>query len=154
MTRRTLFLVFLLVGPVGAAWAQGRDPGAAREKVLADTARLLQGGTASATLSVSKDPFNPPAADLRVAAAGSKEGEMSARNPAELIGLLVDRIQPTGSMMLGGEPYLLFTERRQKIGDKIGVSLEGVEYIVEIVNITNSRFRIRYQDNEAERTIK
>ena len=57
-------------------------------------------------------------------------------------------------MMLGGEPYLLFTERRQKIGDKIAVSLEGVEYTVEIVNIANNRFRIRYQDREAERTIK
>lgn len=154
MTRRILFMVPLFVCSAGSIWAQGRENPLAREKVLADAARLLQGGDGVAKVAVSKDPFNPPPADLRDAVAGAKEGEATARNPAELVGLLVERIQPTGSMMLGGEPYLLFTERRQKIGDKIGVSLEGVEYSVEIVNITNNRFRIRYQDKEAERTIK
>ena len=57
-------------------------------------------------------------------------------------------------MMLGGEPYLLFTERRQKIGDKVSVTLDGVEYAVEIVSIAGNRFRIRYNGKEAERTIK
>jgi hypothetical protein len=56
--------------------------------------------------------------------------------------------------MLGGEPYLLFTERRQKIGDKLVVVVDKVEYAVEIVSITNNRFRIRYNGQEAERPIK
>ena len=36
----------------------------------------------------------------------------------------------------------------------VAVTLDGVEYVVEIVSIANNRFRIRYNDKEAERTIK
>lgn len=156
MTRRTLALVFVVLLPVSLS-AQGRDSislPAAREKALADAARLSSGPQAPQRIVVAVDPFAPPPANLKEVDPSAKDPAASTRSAAELVALLAERIQPSGSMMLGGEPYLLFTERRQKIGDKMSVALEGVEYSVEIVSISNNRFRIRYQDREAERTIK
>jgi hypothetical protein len=68
--------------------------------------------------------------------------------------LLAAQIHPSGSVELGGEPQLLFIEKRQKVGDKIAVLLAGVEYEVEIVSIDKTRFRIRYNTVETTRPIK
>ncbi|HQF40628.1 MAG TPA: hypothetical protein PK322_16050 [Opitutaceae bacterium] len=150
-----LLVVSLSLLATPALWAQGAaiSTPEAREKALADLAKITAGRAVAPAAAPAKDPFNPPAADLRDVAPGTS-GEGTRRSDAELLPQLAALIQPTGSMTLGGEPVLLFTERRQKIGDKVAVTLDGVEYIVEIVSIANNRFRIRYNDKEAERTIK
>lgn len=125
---------------------------ASREKAVADLGRLVTPADAAALPEPALDPFSPPESHLRDVAPVEAKGP--ARDDADLLSDLIDHIKPTGSMMLNGEPYLLFTERRQKIGDKVPVLLAGVEYVVEIVSIANNRFRIRYNDREAERTIK
>ena len=149
-----IFVLLLLLLPT--LWVQGGDSvsqPAAREKMLADLGRIGGAAAAQTPIAPAKDPFNPPAADLRDTSAPSR-GDALHHSEDELPALLAARIQPTGSMMLGGEPYLLFTERRQKICDKVPVTLDGVEYVVEIVSIAGNRFRIRYNGKEAERTIK
>jgi len=153
MNPRFAVLSFLLAASA-AANLQGGDAvsqPAAREKLLADLGKIGVAGSAKSPAEPAKDPFNPPPADLRDVAA---QGETARRSEAELPSLLIERIRPTGSMVLGDEPFLLFTERRQKIGDKLPVELDGVEYIVEIISIGANRFRIRYNGKEAERTIK
>ena len=126
---------------------------ASREKAVADLDRLVSPAGVAVLPEPALDPFSPPESHLREVVPPS-EGKGPARDDADLLSDLIDHIKPTGSMMLNGEPYLLFTERRQKIGDKVPVLLAGVEYVVEIVSIANNRFRIRYNDKEAERTIK
>ena len=74
--------------------------------------------------------------------------------PAERLERIAAKINPTGSISLGGEPYLLFTEKRLKNGDKVTVSIDAVEYEVEIISIEKNRFRIRYNDLETTRSIK
>ena len=151
--RSLVVLLSLLATP--ALWAQGAaiSTPASREKVLADLAKITDGRVAAPVAAPAKDPFNPPVADLRDIVPGATT-EGTRRTDDELLPQLAAKLQPTGSMTLGGEPVLLFTERRQKIGDKVAVTLDGVEYVVEIVSIANNRFRIRYNDKEAERTIK
>jgi hypothetical protein len=147
----------LCVVALPIAWLHAADAisqPAAREKTLADLEKIGVAATAKPQAEPVKDPFNPPAADLREAAAPGREGDVGRHTEEELPTLLIAKIQPTGSMTLGGEPYLLFTERRQKNGDKLTVELDGVEYVVEIVSIGTNRFRIRYNGKEAERTIK
>ena len=151
------FVPLLLALVVPAVWLQAADAislPAAREKVLADLGKVGVAGAAKPQTEPSKDPFNPPAVDLRLDVVPGREGDTVRHREEDLPSLLVAKIQPTGSMTLGGEPYLLFTERRQKIGDKLTIDLDGVEYVVEIVSIGTNRFRIRYNGKEAERTIK
>ncbi len=151
MSPRTLVLP--LLGFSGAVLlGQEVSLPASREKAVADLGRLVTPADAAALPEPALDPFSPPESHLRDVA--PVEGKGPARDDADLLSDLIDHIKPTGSMMLNGEPYLLFTERRQKIGDKVPVLLAGVEYVVEIVSIANNRFRIRYNDREAERTIK
>ncbi len=149
-----LLLLAVVMPAVGLQAADAISQPAAREKLLADIGRVGEAGAAKPEAEPSKDPFNPPAADLRPDVGAGREGDTARHREAELPALLIARIQPTGSMTLGGEPYLLFTERRQKNGDKLTVELDGVEYVVEIVSIGTNRFRIRYNGKEAERTIK
>ena len=143
-----------LLAAFAAVYLQGGDAvsqPAAREKLLADLGKIGVSGSTKLPAEPAKDPFNPPPADLRDIAT---QGEAVRRSEAELPSMLIERIRPTGSMVLGGEPYLLFTEQRQKIGDKLSIELDGVEYIVEIISIGTNRFSIRYNGKEAERTIK
>ncbi|MFT3830073.1 MAG: hypothetical protein QM691_10260 [Opitutaceae bacterium] len=126
-----------------------------REAVVEAAAKLGKAvDVVGAPHTVAVDPFNPPAANLRWDTSPESGGKVSTVPDDQLAKLLIDLVKPTGSIQLGGEPYLLFTERRQKIGDKLVVTLDKVEYVIEIVSIANNRFRIRYNGQEAERPIK
>lgn len=147
---RLLLVPALLLAACPLA-AQTISTPAARQAALATAAKLGAPAAPSAP-AVALNPFDPPRANLRPE--GDPEEKRSDLSEADLVAALAAQLQPTGSLMLGGEPYLLFTERRQKIGDKVPVVLEKVEYTVEIVSIAGNRFRIRYNGREAERPIK
>jgi len=154
---RILRACFLLGGLfLGAAMVPAQGSGAAistpaaREAVLAIAARLTEMDSPARREAVEKDPFYPAAGELNEETA--KRGD--ALTDEERLELLAAQIKPTGSVELGGEPQLLFTEKRQKIGDKLSVVLDKVEYVVEIVSIEKNRFRIRYNNLETTRSIK
>ena len=135
----------------------GADPSistpSAREGVLALADRLTAAPATPIAESVLKDPFFPAAADLHdEVEKGSKSAD--SISDKERLELISAKINPSGSVELAGEPYLLFTEKRQKIGDKVTVSIDEVEYEVEIVSIDKNRFRIRYNNLETPRSIK
>lgn len=151
-------LVFLaVIGVAPSLCAQGAgaiSTPAARSAVVATVDKVNAVGGPVAPDPVVLDPFNPPKANMSPEEDTDTSSKSSSMSDDQLAVVLAAQIQPTGSMMQGGEPYLMFTERRQKIGDKVAVTFDKVEYIVEIVSIANNRFRIRYKDKEAERTIK
>jgi hypothetical protein len=123
---------------------------AARETVLALAARLSTMDAPVRREAIEKDPFYPSVSELNEETA--RRGDtMTDQQRLELIAA---QLNPTGSVELGGEPQLLFTEKRQKIGDKLTVLLDKVEYTVEIVSIEKNRFRIRYNNLETTRSIK
>lgn len=122
------------------------------DRLRAVVAPVAPSGVDFATL---KDPFHPPAADLRDLREQAPTAPVAAqRSDAEVLATLSAGLKPTGSVVLGGEPLLLFGEKRQKIGDKLNVAHEGVEYTIEIVNIENNQFRIRYKNEELTRPVK
>ncbi len=155
MTRIPKFtLLALVLAAASVATAQVSTPKARDEAVAAAAKLAKQDSSTAAPAAVAVDPLNPPKENLLWDYDPDAKKTQVSRDPGEVVRALAKMIEPTGSVNLGGEPYLLFTERRQKIGDILPVSLDGVEYSVEIVSITPTRFRIRYNGQEAERTIK
>lgn len=154
---RTGLRPFLLLSLAAPVLGQGDGPvvsvPATREATLATVARLVAVPLAPAAAAIAKDPFYPAATDLTDLTEKVK-ADPSLISPQERLEQIAAQINPTGSVTLGGEPYLLFTEKRQKIGDKVTVSIDDVEYEVEIVNIDKSRFRLRYNNLETTRSIK
>ncbi|HLP67919.1 MAG TPA: hypothetical protein VK181_10415 [Rhizobium sp.] len=156
MIRRLVLVSLALASTSGLLRAQGAvSTAASREAVVESASRIAptEGVNRSASTG-TVDPFNPPAANLRWEVASEEGPKSSGLTDEQLVKALIEMIKPTGSVQLGGEPYLLFTERRQKIGDKLIVTLDKVEYVIEIASIASNRFRIRYNGQEAERPIK
>lgn len=150
-------MVGLVLTGAALASAQGAaaevSTPAARAATLASASRLDGGTPPAGAVAVAKDPFYPAQEDLIDPVEQAKIGP-DTLSPQERLEQIAAQINPTGSVTLGGEPYLLFTEKRQKIGDKVTVALDGVEYEVEIVSIDKSRFRLRYNNLETTRSIK
>ena len=155
--RKPVALALIALLPAGAA-AQTRNISTpvARQAVLKTVEALLAEKPKTTEGPVAlKDPFNPPEHDLQEDYDPNSAAQpVQRRSDADLLEQIAAQINPTGSVTLGGEPYLLFTERRQKIGDKVTVSIDGIEYEVEIVNIDKSRFWLRYNNLETTRSIK
>ena len=156
--RKALAAVLLI--PL-ASCLEGRDAVASpaeRARVLERLAALQAERPAVVPETGIKDPFNPPPNDLRedYDPNAVQKPNAPARSVAgpELLAVLAAKLHPTGSVSLGGEPYLLFNEKRQKSGDKIIVTHEGVDYSLEILSIESNRFRVRYNDQELTRPIK
>jgi hypothetical protein len=105
-----------------------------------------------------KDPFNPPETDLKDLIVDNsfrpKDTAPKLVSDADLLQVLASSITPTGSVTLGGEPYLLFGEKRLKTGDRYTVTKDGVDYAVVIDSIEPNRFSIRYNSQVLFRQIK
>ena len=142
----------VFVAPAAGSESSISSP-ATRTATLAKVERMTEPKPVDTAVGNGKDPFYPAASDLtdEEVKAGPGVGALSDKEQLELIAA---QINPTGSVELGGEPQLLFTEKRQKIGDKLTVSIDKVEYEVEIVSIEKTRFRIRYNNMETTRSIK
>lgn len=105
-----------------------------------------------------KDPFNPPETDLKDLVVDNsirpKDATPRLMSDADVLHFLATRIAPTGTVELGGEPYLLFGEKRFKTGDRYTVNKDGVDYTVIIDSIESSRFSIRYNSQVLFKQIK
>jgi len=105
-----------------------------------------------------KDPFNPPETDLKDLIVDTsirpKETGPKLVSDADVLQILSASINPSGAVTLGGEPYLLFGEKRLKTGDTYTVTKDGVDYAVIINSIESSRFSIRYNSQVLFRQIK
>jgi hypothetical protein len=105
-----------------------------------------------------KDPFNPPETDLKdlIVDTSIRPKDTGPRllSDADILQSLSASINPSGAVTLGGEPYLLFGEKRLKKGDSYTVTKDGVDYAVIIDSIESSRFSIRYNSQVLFRQIK
>lgn len=120
---------------------------------------------------VNVDPFYSPAFAEAVASMGrvsnlptqaaSNPGATEAprtpagpRNDKELLQAIAQGLKPGGSIVLNGQPTLLFGQKRVKAGGVLTITFEGNQYTLEVVNIDRTNFTLRLNREEFTRSIK
>jgi len=79
---------------------------------------------------------------------------LTPMNDHDLLALLAEQLNPTGTFVMGGEPILLFGQKKIKVGDKLPLSYEGAIYYVEIVEIKRISFTISLNQEKFSRPIE
>lgn len=123
-------------------------------------------------VAIAVNPFNPPAfaeavAGMGRAPAGSMTpaandgGEATVtraptgpRTDRDLLQAIATALKPSGFFTLGGQPTLVFGQKRVKAGGNVTINFEGADYTVEISAITPPNFTLRLNREEFTRTIK
>jgi hypothetical protein len=120
---------------------------------------------------ITVDPFYSPAFADAVASAGrvtnvpaqtgTSPGGSTApaaptgpRNDRELLQAIAASLKPGGSMVIGGQPTLLFGQKRVKAGGVLTITFEGNQYTLEVVTIDRTNFTLRLNREEFTRSIK
>lgn len=139
-----------------------------RTEGLEQAKRLLAPRDASAPQDL-KDPFNseafanaaatsgvagPAAGPAAPATGGAIARPAGPRSPRDLVEAIAAGLKPTGSLVLRGEPTLLFGQKRVKAGDSLTITFEGAEYTVVITSIKAPNFTLRLNNEEFTRPIK
>jgi len=134
-----------------------------RQEILDQAKNLL---AAKALVPASKDPFHSEAYAETLAAAtrGSEGTPASPTGPApagprstqDLLQAIATSpsLRPSGYFVLGGQPTLVFGQKRVKAGGLLTITFEGVEYALEIVSIERPNFTLRLNREEFTRPIK
>ena len=91
-----------------------------------------------------------------VAPAGGMSPNQPARQPGEreILENLAAKLPTKGTIILNGEPLLILTGGRVKVGDKFTVAFNGQDYELELVAIERTTFTLRYHGEEIVRSIK
>jgi len=139
---------------------------AKRQEVLDRAKSLL--ATPAAPKAV-KDPFHSEAfAESLAGAVRTPEGQAPAgdntatvrtvpngpRNARDLLQTIAASLKPSGFFVLGGEPTLVFGQKRVKAGGFLTITFEGNEYTLEIASIERPNFTLRLNREEFTRPIK
>jgi len=112
------------------------------------------------------DPFHSEAFNEIVAGVGhvptaTTGGETETAKPAagprtgrDQLKAIAEGLKPSGYIVLGGNPTLLFGQKRVKAGGFVTITFEGTEYTVEITSIASPNFTLRLNREEFTRPIK
>jgi hypothetical protein len=158
--------VVLGVVPTVVAVAATSDipaPAKRREAMLAATSVSEISKVADLPADLTH-PFNPvafgqPDADELKAIAAAQAAEAAAANKskpandAELLERIAERVVPSGTLTMNGEPLLIFAQKRVRVGDRLTVTFDGRDYIVEISSIQRFTFTLRLNRAEVTRRI-
>ncbi len=157
--RRMLVCVLALGALVASSFGQEAVSSPTKRQATLDlAARLLASQENSiATLPAGLvDPYNPPGFGAPPASTPSKPGEVAhtVASDREILEKIAASIAPSGMMSFGGQPLLLFREKKLKVGDSLTITFEGKDYVVVIAGIDQSSFKIRLNREEITRPIK
>jgi hypothetical protein len=169
-------LQLTLLGALGAGLA---FPvlSAAESAVALPTKRheMLESAHALLTMQPAKlpadleNPFNPPAfAEATGAVSHAPAAGTGTANPAEtpvakptgpktehdILVEIAAALKPSGFFVLGGEPTLVFGQKRVKAGGHLTITFEGTDYTLEISAIDRPNFTLRLNREEFTRPIK
>ncbi|HTL67123.1 MAG TPA: hypothetical protein VL200_05635 [Lacunisphaera sp.] len=117
------------------------------------------------------NPFNPPnftgagSHGTTTAATATDSGTRTSPEPAaakpagpksdrDVLQEIAAGLKPGGFFTLGGNPILVFGQKRVKAGDHLTITFEGKEYTVEIISIKSPNFTLRLNREEFTRPIK
>lgn len=112
--------------------------------------------------AVKSDPFHSAAylEGLNTNSQMQPTGQMVPKVPtgprtsSDLLQAISASLKPSGFFVIGGEPTLVFGEKRVKAGGILTISFEGVEYTLEITAIDRPNFTLRLNREEITRPIK
>jgi len=93
---------------------------------------------------------NPDVAKKEVA--GPTTG--SRRTDHDILQAIAASLKPSGFFVLGGEPTLVFGQKRVKAGGTLSIRFEDTDYTLEIVSIERPNFTLRLNREEFTRPIK
>lgn len=85
---------------------------------------------------------------------GERPGRKSEQSDSELLKAIAPDIAPTGTMLIGAEPYLLVSGRRFRVGDQISVTFDGMVYQVAISSIERNSYTLQLNQTELRREFK
>lgn len=128
---------------------------AKRQEVLVQAKDLL---SEKAPVPAAKNPFNPEG--FGESAIESAQGPVTnavptgPRSPRDLLQAIGNSLKPSGFFVLGGQPTLVFGQKRVKAGGFLTITFEGSEYTLEIVSIDRPNFTLRLNREEFTRPIK
>jgi hypothetical protein len=160
---RSLILSAALAGLslTGVAQTDSVVAPAKRQESIDLAAKLL---AAREITVVAKNPFSPEAFSEVVGAMGrsatsdtSGEAAVQAtgpRNDRDLLRAIGAGLKPSGFFVLGGQPTLVFGQKRVKAGGTLTITFEGAEHTLEITAISPPHFTLRLNREEFTRTIK
>jgi hypothetical protein len=72
----------------------------------------------------------------------------------DLLQAIATSIKPSGYFVLGGQPTLVFGQKRVKAGGLLTVTFEGKEYTLEVTALDRTNFTLRLNREEFTRPIK
>jgi len=76
------------------------------------------------------------------------------RNNRDLLQSIATSIKPSGYFVIGGEPTLVFGQKRVKAGGTLTITFEGKEYTLEVTALDRTNFTLRLNREEFTRPIK
>jgi hypothetical protein len=144
------------------SWAEG-------DTVLSPAKRLEGLEKAKKMLAVREiptataDPFHPEAfLELVSGSASRVAGPVTPvnvvvpgpRTEREILQAIAASLKPSGNFILGGQPTLVFGQKRVKAGGLLTITFEGTEYTLEVTSIERTNFTLRLNREEFTRPIK
>jgi hypothetical protein len=147
-----VFLLFTSILVAQGALRPDVTPPAAREQSVSLAQRLAAAPEVPKVVVGPRNPFAAPAQvrDLVAAPAVVAPPQVSDRR---LLDAMAPLINPTGTMALGGQPILLFGQKRIKVGDTLPITFEGRSYSLVISAIQSTSFTVRLNNEETTRPI-
>jgi len=155
----------IVVLPI-SSWAAASDISSptARKDILTAALRLVEPGPIAPLPADVNQPFNPeafgqPDADELAAIAAARAAEAAALNKAkpaseaDLLERIAERVIPSGTMTLNGEPLLIFGQRKLRVGDRLTVTYDGRDYDLELTAVQRLNFTLRLNRAEITRRI-
>jgi hypothetical protein len=145
-----------LLGFIPAAQGQRSDvlPATQRARTI-ELANQLAAPAAPAPLpAVLKNPFTGTIPAPAVTAGPRETVAPAVVSNRQLLEAIAPLVNPSGSVALGGEPILLFGQKRIKVGDTLSISFDGEPYELVISNIQSTSFTLRLRGEEITRPIK
>lgn len=127
-----------------------------RDTVDLATRLLTPSPDAAAKLPANlTDPFHPAGFAGAPAAAGAgPNARPAALTGQALLEAVAPKITPSGTIAIGGVPYLLFGEKRLKVGDYLTIAFEGRDYVLQLADIQSTAFTLRLNNATVTRPIK
>lgn len=152
--------VILVAGLAGVSTAEAQRsdilPPARRAATVEKASRLLEQPIVPAVLPTIKNPFAPPDFDRvdPVEAPVAAGPAQRARTAREVLEMIASSVAPTGTMLMRGEPILVFPNGYRRVGDRIAASVDGVQYSVTISGIDRTSYTLRLNNEQISRPIE
>jgi hypothetical protein len=153
--KNRIFLTFsgiaFVFAPAGALAKSDIPTPIERAKILSDGERSLASRDYQYDLSAKTvpNPFIGKQVDKPKVVVKS----LRPSSDAEFLAVLASKLNPTGVLMLGDNQFLLFGEKKVKVGDTINIPFDKESVSVELIDLTGTSFTLKLNNEQLTRPI-